>query len=242
MKCYNHPEKEAERACVECGKLFCSDCTTEIHGKSYCKACLAELIDKKNVEESANGASASQTAASANIQSTNKMADTTRTNKSSSKLGCLRYVTVALISILLFLFVMIAVFGNEESGTSNEGSNSTANAYSDTEKAIKYTPYDITAMIADLDSNALKAETTYQNAYIEITGVINTIDSDGKYITLIAKNDKSYGWDSIRCSLINDEQRSIIINKSKGDTITIRGQITSIGEVTGYALDVHTIK
>ncbi len=76
MKCHNHPDREAERACVGCGKFFCSDCVTEIHGKSYCKPCLEELFDKKdkdiekaenrqpNVYMNAGGASSSSSSSS----------------------------------------------------------------------------------------------------------------------------------------------------------------------------------
>lgn len=76
MKCHNHPDREAERACVGCGKFFCADCVTEIHGKSYCKPCLEELFDKKdkdiekaenkqpNVYMNAGGASSSSSSSS----------------------------------------------------------------------------------------------------------------------------------------------------------------------------------
>ena len=44
MRCNNHPEREAEGACVYCGKLFCSDCLVEANGKMYCKADVGNVI------------------------------------------------------------------------------------------------------------------------------------------------------------------------------------------------------
>lgn len=48
MKCHNHPEKDASGACVGCGKLFCSDCLIEMHGKNYCHKCVESLMDEKD--------------------------------------------------------------------------------------------------------------------------------------------------------------------------------------------------
>lgn len=53
MKCHNHPDREAQGACVGCGNLFCPDCMTRIHGKSYCKKCIVEMAEKKDMEKSA---------------------------------------------------------------------------------------------------------------------------------------------------------------------------------------------
>ena len=51
MKCINHPEREAEGACVYCGKLFCSDCLVDADGKFYCKADVGRVL--KEVKEEA---------------------------------------------------------------------------------------------------------------------------------------------------------------------------------------------
>jgi len=49
MECLNHPNKEVKGACVGCGNFFCEDCLTQIHGKNYCKNCLVELAEKKDI-------------------------------------------------------------------------------------------------------------------------------------------------------------------------------------------------
>ena len=52
MNCNVHPEREAAGVCVSCGKFICQECTTEIKGKMYCKACVKNMVDKP---ESAGG-------------------------------------------------------------------------------------------------------------------------------------------------------------------------------------------
>lgn len=54
MKCYNHPEREAQAACVYCGKLFCLDCVVEVDGKMYCKPDISHVVkDAKAKAEAA---------------------------------------------------------------------------------------------------------------------------------------------------------------------------------------------
>ena len=40
--CPNHPDKEAEAWCVQCGRKFCNDCLTEDNEKYYCQKCMDE--------------------------------------------------------------------------------------------------------------------------------------------------------------------------------------------------------
>lgn len=109
------------------------------------------------------------------------------------------------------------------------------------EPVIEYVSVDLQTMLDDLDTNALRAEQTYQNAYVELVGQISNIDSDGKYISIKPVNCDSWKFDSVQCFLKTDEHRAVIMNKNKGDTVTVRGQISSIGEIQGYKLTVHTI-
>jgi TM2 domain-containing membrane protein YozV len=45
MKCYNHPQVEADGFCVYCGKPFCKQCLAEIGGKYYCHQHIDKAFD-----------------------------------------------------------------------------------------------------------------------------------------------------------------------------------------------------
>lgn len=136
----------------------------------------------------------------------------------------------------LFIIVILAALGSAGDSSSNEGQASTQKP----ETAISYEPVDIQAMFDELDANALRAERTYQDKYIEVTGKLRVIDSDGKYITICALDD-DWGWDSLHCSITDASQLDIVMEKNAGDTLTIKGQITDIGEILGYYVDIHEI-
>ncbi|MCL2665094.1 MAG: hypothetical protein FWE82_05725 [Defluviitaleaceae bacterium] len=46
MQCRIHPAKEGVNTCNQCGVWLCRDCTVEINGRLFCRACLAEMADK----------------------------------------------------------------------------------------------------------------------------------------------------------------------------------------------------
>lgn len=108
-------------------------------------------------------------------------------------------------------------------------------------QVIEYTSVDLQTMLDELKNNALRAEQTYNKAYVELVGKISVIDSDGKYISIEPVDADSWNFDSVRCDLKTDEHRAVIMNKGRGETVTVRGQITDIGEILGYVLKVDTI-
>ena len=110
-------------------------------------------------------------------------------------------------------------------------------------KKISYTTYDCTELFDDLKANALKAEKKHQDEYVKIEGYLGTIDSDGSYIGVGAEEDNyDYMFQEIQCKIKSEDQLDKIMDMSKGDKITVKGRITSIGEVLGYSVDIIEIK
>ena len=144
--------------------------------------------------------------------------------------------------------VIIAIIGSSGGEDDNSGitTDSVSNVGAITEKndagtEKTYQKVDLQTMLNELAENALRAETKYQNAYVEITGKIVNIDSDGKYISIEPVNADEWNFDTVLCYIKNDTQRNFIIEKSVGDTVTIKGKVISIGEVIGYSLNIDSI-
>lgn len=148
------------------------------------------------------------------------------------------------IIVVFVLIVSVASGGTENTDTStnNESaSHSQTVTEAKTEKTIEYEKIEIQQMIDDLKANALKAEKTYNNKYVEITGVITNFDSNGSYINIESVTAGDFNFDTISCSIKNDEQLNLLMEKSVGDAITIKGKITSVGEVLGYSLSINEV-
>lgn len=101
-----------------------------------------------------------------------------------------------------------------------------------------YTVVTVDDMVNDLSTNALKAQEKYKGQYLQITGRLSTIDSDGKYIAL---SPKGLSFTSVMCYVKNDMQKAQVANMSSDDVITLRGKCKDMGEVMGYRIDIDSI-
>lgn len=145
--------------------------------------------------------------------------------------GKVKFIVLAVVVIAII--ASIAASGSGDSSNSSDAGKKTEN--------ITYTSYDLADMFDELDSNAMVAEETYTDAYVEISGKISNIDSDGSYIS-IEPDDGDFYFIGMQCYLSNDEQRDVVKTKSTGEMVTIKGQITEVGEIMGYSLDIDSIE
>ena len=149
------------------------------------------------------------------------------------------------VGALLFLIaglcivavIVIILFFPDSFNGGNDGNTSNA----PTSPQIKYEKVDLQDMLDELDSNALRAEEKYQDKYIEITGEISSFDSDGKYISVVAQGMPHWSLDSVMCYLTDPAHKEFLLEKNVGDVVTIKGKVSSIGEVLGYSIKITVI-
>lgn len=137
--------------------------------------------------------------------------------------------------ILAVIILVAAIGGMTGNSNTNDSSSSADIDNSAIQEPVNYIAVSVADMMDMLNANALKAENTYNGQYLEITGRLNVIDSDGSYIAL-------YGGDfdfiGVQCYVKNDEQLNFVMNMVTGDTYTVRVKITDVGEVIGYQADI----
>jgi len=105
---------------------------------------------------------------------------------------------------------------------------------------VEYQNVDINALFEALSNNPLNAKKTYEGATIRITGVLKNIDASGDYFSL--GNGDEWSFDSLMCYIKDDGTLDKIASSSMGDTITVCGTVTSVGEILGYSMDVDYIE
>ena len=91
-----------------------------------------------------------------------------------------------------------------------------------------------------LDGNALKAADTYKGEYVKLTGLVSVIDSSGKYFSLESPN-ADFTLIGFTCD-IKEKHRDDVMNFEKGQSITVIGKITTVGEIMGYRMDLDEIE
>ncbi len=142
----------------------------------------------------------------------------------------------------LLVIVVIGIIGGVSGGGKSSTDPDTTKQPSGTEQPISYTHYNVTELFDALSTNAMKAQSDFKDQYVEIEGYLSVIDSDGKYIGVgAAPDDYAYFLQNIQCYLKTDEQKQQIMGINSGSHITVRGKITSVGEVLGYSMNIDSI-
>lgn len=148
------------------------------------------------------------------------------------------------ILIILVGAIIGAVAGESDSKSGGSTTTATSSTTSEQEKEeaapIEYTSVSVNDMMDALNNNAMGASDKYKGKYLEITGKLTNIDAAGKYIDLMADGD--FEIIGVQCYIKNDDQKAKISSMSKGDTVTLKGKCTDVGEVLGYSLDITEIE
>jgi hypothetical protein len=160
------------------------------------------------------------------------------------------------LPVIIAVIVILIIVGAINGGKDNPDTSTPVSSHPDnkatekssptektkpTEKPIEYTKYKVSELMDDLNTNAMKAEKKYTDQYVEITGKLFNIDSDGKYIDLGPSKD-DYTIIGVQCYIQSDDQTNKIIEMKKGQEVTLKGKITQVGEVLGYSLDIDDIE
>ncbi|MBR2682134.1 MAG: hypothetical protein IKE22_02590 [Atopobiaceae bacterium] len=162
--------------------------------------------------------------------------------------GCLKIVGAVVVALV----VLGLVFGGSGSKSDSGKTDTAETKQEQTEEAAKqeeaapepepvsYQDVDINTLFETLSSNPLNAKNTYEGTPVRFTGVLKNIDASGKYFSL--GNGDDYSFERIQCYIKNDDTLNAIASASMGDSITVCGTISSVGEVLGYSMDVDYIE
>lgn len=151
-----------------------------------------------------------------------------------------KIISLAMAMLLLCAFGVFALGSGDSSSTSGSESQATETT-TETTAEVVYEVVDLQTMFDALDENAMKAENAYQKKAIEISCQIASFDSDGSYISVEPVGAGDFNLKTAMCYIKNETQKEFLIEKNVGDTITIKGQVKSIGEVLGYSIDIDEV-
>lgn len=139
--------------------------------------------------------------------------------------------------------IMIASSGGDQNGEIETSETDSSNSESQEKPLEKqYEIVDLQTMLDTLEQNALKAENVYQDKYVQIEGKIANFDSDGKYISIEPVDADEWNFETVQCYIKQESHRQFLMEKMKGDVVTIKGKIISIGELLGYSMNIEEIE
>ena len=160
--------------------------------------------------------------------------------KSCPKCGAT--VKTGFLKILLIIAAAIVIIGIVAGNSASDRSGGTASGgAAQSEAPIEYMDCSASDLISDLENNALSAKEKYKGQYIRLSGNLRIIDSNGKYFSVDAPT-TGLSFVTVTCDINNQEQKSKIASMSVGDSIVVKGKVTSVGKVMGYNIDVIEIE
>lgn len=107
-----------------------------------------------------------------------------------------------------------------------------------TEPSKQYIVCTVSQLVAELDANAMNAKEKYEGEYVEVTGRVDVIDASGSYICLYPADDE-WAFTSVQCFVKNKKQKEFVRTISTGDIVTVRGKMTSVGEILGFTMNIE---
>jgi hypothetical protein len=139
-----------------------------------------------------------------------------------------------LIGIIVIGIAASALGGGGGSSSSSDSSSETS------QEATATPPVQVTAeqLLTELEGNALAAKNSWDGKRVTITGTLNNIDASGDYFTLRGNNE--YSFINVQV-YIDDSFVDAVSAFKKGQTVTVTGEITGVGEIMGYSVDAQSI-
>lgn len=111
-----------------------------------------------------------------------------------------------------------------------------------TEKPIKYKKIKVDKLEKDLAENAMNASNKYMDKYLEVTGKLANIDSSGDYININPVSDDLVFVYTMQCYIKDNKQLKKVSKMKVNDKITLKVQITDVGEIMKYSADIIEIE
>ena len=101
--------------------------------------------------------------------------------------------------------------------------------------SIVFESYTVGKMMDDIEKNAMNAEEKYERKYIELTGIVDDIDTSGNFYLYPSK------WSivGVKCHIEDiEEHKSVVRKLNKGNTIKVKGWVYYVSEY-GCDMDVY---
>jgi len=134
--------------------------------------------------------------------------------------------------------ILIAAISSSLGGGGSESSDSGSNSSANVEVQEPATKVTAEQLLSELETNALAAKNTWEDKRVTITGTLSNIDASGDYFTL--RGNSEYSFINVQV-YIDDSFIDAVSAFNKGQTVTVTGTISGVGEILGYSVDAESI-
>lgn len=145
---------------------------------------------------------------------------------------------LCILMVLMCVSFMVGCDFDYDYEPSETKAETEAKTEAKTEPSKAYIVCTVSQLVAELEANAMNAKEKYENEYVEVTGRVDSIDASGAYIGLYPEDDE-WAFIGVTCIVKNKNQTDFIRSISTGDIVTVRGKMTSVGEILGFTMNIE---
>lgn len=131
--------------------------------------------------------------------------------------------------------ILIAAIASSAGGGGSDSSSSVESSETDVqEPALVVTAKQL---VDELEANALNAKNTYDDKRVTVTGKLSNIDASGDYFSLSGGD---FSFTNVQI-FIDDSLISTVSAFKTGQSVTVTGKVTGVGELLGYSIRAESI-
>jgi ribosomal protein S1 len=135
---------------------------------------------------------------------------------------------------VIVIAIAASAAGGGGSGSSENKSETASNEVAASEPAIQVTAKQL---VDELENNALSAKNKYDGKKVVVTGKLSNIDASGDYFSLEGKD---FSFTNIQI-FIDEKFLDTVSAFKKGQSVTVTGEVTGVGELLGYSIKAISI-
>jgi len=143
-----------------------------------------------------------------------------------------------LFGIIVIMALSQALNGGGGNSSSNSESTKVEADSPAAETEVQAVAVTAAKLLSDLEANALAAKTEWNGKKVTITGKLNNIDASGDYFSL--RGDNEYSFTNVQV-YIDDSLIAAVSAFKKGQSVTVTGEISDVGEIMGYSVKAKSI-
>ena len=133
--------------------------------------------------------------------------------------------------------ILIAIVAQMAGGGGGSESSSSSES-TEMEAPVEAIAVTAEQLLSDLEGNALSAKNTWDKKLVTVTGKLDNIDASGDYFSL--SGDSEFSFINVQV-YIDDSFIETVSGFTKGQTVTVTGEISDVGELLGYSVQAISI-
>lgn len=103
----------------------------------------------------------------------------------------------------------------------------------------EFVPFSASDILLEAESNVEATKNKYKDAYIEVTGLMGALETDGQHFTLLPTSDSTSL--AVHCAITDPTQKQEVLKATKNDTLIVKCQVIDVDGTKGFVVNTAAV-